>query len=247
MASLARITVFAADGANINTVERQLVDDPRFTSVRLVSSEEATKLFIESVKDAGMFLDTLGHDRIPANLELTLRADLMERQKAIDVGVGLRKLPGVGDVVVDHERIDSLLKGARAVRSVLAGFGLVLLLVAAFSTGTVVRMSVMSREEEINIMRLVGATEVFILAPLLLEGAVLGMFGAVFAAGALWAVWLPLSLGKFNVSPFIVELAKLIFFSPKNLAILGGTGLLTGAFGALWGFRGSKRNRRENN
>jgi cell division transport system permease protein len=171
---------------------------------------------------------------------------LLERQKAIEVGEGLRKLSGVGDVVVDHERMDSLIKGARSIRSALAAFGLILLLVAAFSTGTVVRMSVMSREEEINIMRLVGATEFFILAPLLLEGAVLGLGGAALAAGALWAAWLPLSLGKFDVSPFIIELARLVFFSPQNLAVLGGTGLATGAFGALWGFRGAKRKKTVN-
>jgi cell division transport system permease protein len=191
-----------------------------------------------------MLLDASGMERIPVNLELTLRPDLLERQKAIEVGEGLRKLSGVGDVVVDHERMDSLIKGARSIRSALAGFGLILLVVAAFSTGTVVRTSVMSREEEINIMRLVGATEFYVLAPLLLEGAILGAIGAALAAGTLWAAWLPLSMGKFDVSPFIVELARLVFFSPKNLAVLGGTGLATGALGALWGFRGARRDKR---
>ncbi|MCL1908607.1 MAG: hypothetical protein FWG12_04480 [Holophagaceae bacterium] len=246
MEAMARITVFAADGTDINVLEQKLVDDPRFTYIKRVSSEEATRQFIESVKDAGLMLDTLGLDAIPANLELTLRPDLLERNKAIEVGEGLRKLQEAGDVVVDHERMDTLLKGARAVRSVLAGFGIVLLVVAAFSTGTVVRMSIMSRDEEIHIMRLVGATEFFILAPLLLEGAILGLAGATVAAGGLWLLWLPLSMGKFSVSPFIVEMAKLVFFSPKSLGLLAGSGLFTGAFGALWGFRNSKRDRRGN-
>ena len=240
MESMARITVFAADGANIETLEQQLELDPRFTSVRRVSSEEATARFMESARDAGLILDTLGHDAIPDNLELTLRKDLLERRIAIEVGQGLRSVPGVGDVVVDHERLDSLLKGARAARSVLAAFGFVLLVVAAFSTGIVVRMSIVSREEEINIMRLVGATEIFILVPLLVEGAVLGLCAALAAAAGLWMVWLPISLGVFSISPFIVELAKLVFFSSKNLALLSIMGLLTGAAGALWGFWNSR-------
>jgi len=240
MESLARITVFTADGANIGNLEQQLKLDPRFTSVRRISSEEATARFMESVRDAGLILDTLGHDAIPDNLELTLRNDLLERRVAIEVGQGLRSVPGVGDVVVDHERLDSLLKGSRAVRGVLAAFGFVLLVVAAFSTGIVVRMSIISREEEINIMRLVGATEFFILVPLLVEGAVLGFFAALIAAAGLWTAWLPISMGMFNVSPFLSELAKLVFFSPKNLALLSVTGLLTGAVGALWGFWNSR-------
>jgi len=240
MESMARITVFTADGANIENLEQQLKLDPRFTSVRRISSEEATALFMESVRNAGLILDTLGHDAIPDNLELTLRKDLLERRVAIEVGQGLRSVPGVGDVVVDHERLDSLLKGARAVRSVLAAFGFVLLVVAAFSTGIVVRMSIISREEEINIMRLVGATELFILVPLLVEGAILGLFAALAAVAGLWILWLPISLGKFNVSPFLVELAKLVFFSSKNLALLSIMGLLTGSLGALWGFWNSR-------
>ena len=240
MESLARITVFAADGASVETIEQQLKLDPRFTSVRRISSEEATARFMESVKDAGLILDTLGHDAIPDNLELTLRKDLLERRKAIEVGQGLRVVPGVGDVVVDHERLDSLLKGARAVRSVLAAFGFMLLVVAAFSTGIVVRMSVISREEEINIMRLVGATEVFVLIPLLLEGAVLGLLAALVATVWLWIIWLPISWGKFNVSPFFVELAGLVVFSFKNLGLLSITGFLTGAIGALWGVWSSR-------
>jgi len=240
MGSMAKITVFAAEGADINALQRQLADDPRFTSIRQVSSQDATKQLLESVKDAGLMLEMIGGDAIPPSLELTLREDLLDRRKALDAGEGLRKIKGVGDVVVDHERLETLLKGARAIRGGLAGFGVLLLLVSAFSTATVVRMGIMSRDEEINIMRLVGATESFILAPLLLEGALLGLLGAAAAIGGLYLLWLPLSLGKIDVSPFIAELAKLAFFSPKSLGILAATGMATGAIGALFGFQASK-------
>jgi cell division transport system permease protein len=241
---LARVTVFAADGANVASLEQRLKGDPRFTSVRLVSSAEATKRFMESVKEAGLILDTLGHEAVPDNLELALNKNLLQFQKAVEIGQDLRRIPGVGDVVVDHERLDSLLKGARSVRMVLSAFGFVLLTVAAFSTGIVVRMSIASREEEINIMRLVGANETYILIPLLTEGAVLGLFAALTAIGGLWLIWLPLSLGKINISPFIAEAAKLVFFSYQNLILLSVTGLLTGGLGALWGFRNSAQNKK---
>jgi cell division transport system permease protein len=103
-------------------------------------------------------------------------------------------------------------------------------------------MNIASREEEINIMRLVGATELYVLIPLLLEGAFLGLLAALAAIGGLWLIWLPLSLGKINFSPFLAEAAKLIFFSYKNIILLSATGLLTGATGALWGARSAQRN-----
>ena len=244
MQSLARITVFAAEGTRIETLEQTLRLDPRFVSVRRVSSEEATGLLMEYVRGAGLMLDALGSEAVPDNLELTLRDDLMELKKAIEVGQGLRAIKGVGDVVVDQERLDTLLRGARAIRNALAGFGAVLLVVAAFSTGTVVRMGIAAREEEINIMRLVGATELFILMPLLIEGAAMGLMAAIVAAGGLWVLWLPLALGKINISPFIMELLKMASFSIKNLGILSLAGLTTGAAGAWWGFRSSVKQKR---
>jgi cell division transport system permease protein len=244
MQSMARITVFAAEGAKIETLEQTLALDPRFASVRRVSSEEATGLFMEYVRDSGLMLDALGSDAIPDNLELTLRDDLLEQKKAMEVGQGLRAIKGVGDVVVDHERLDSFLRGARAARNALAAFGAVLLVVAAFSTGTVVRMGIAAREEEINIMRLVGATEFFILLPLLAEGAALGLTAALVAVGGLWLLLLPLALGKTIVSPFVAEVLKTASFSFNSLIILSLAGMTTGAAGAWWGFHSSAKHRR---
>jgi cell division transport system permease protein len=244
MQSLARMTVFASEGTKIEALEHTLRLDPRFTSIRRISSAEATKQFMEYVRDAGLMLDTLGSDAVPDNLALTLRDDRLDRKKAIEVGQGLRAVKGVGDVVVDHERLDTLLNGARALRNALAGFGALLLLVAAFSTGTVVRMSIAAREEEINIMRLVGATEFFILMPLLVEGSVLGLLAALTATGALWVIWLPFALGQINISPFVMEILKLASFSTKNLTILSAAGLATGAIGAWMGFHGSVKQKR---
>ena len=69
--------------------------------------------------------------------------------------------------------------GGLDVPVVLGGRGL--LLAAGFATGNVIRMSLLAREEEITIMRLVGASEAFILTPLLLEGAFLGLSGSLLA------------------------------------------------------------------
>jgi len=115
---------------------------------------------------------------------------------------------------------------------------------AGFATGNVIRMCVMAREEEITIMRLVGATEGFIRTPLLVEGAVLGLMASLVAVLGLFSLWWPLARGMGNLSPLLVELARLGFFSPGNLAMLSGIGMATGALGALWGFWSTQRDLR---
>ena len=169
----------------------------------------------------------------------------MAAHKAVEVGESLRKLPGVGDVIVDQQRLESLQKSARLVRQALSVLGLLLLVAAGFSTGNVIRMSVLSREEEISIMRLVGATESFIRTPMLVEGAILGLTASLITILALFGLWWPLHRGLGGISPLLVELARLGFFSLKSMFLLGFMGTVTGALGALWGFWTTQRAQRK--
>jgi cell division transport system permease protein len=174
-------------------------------------------------------------------VELSLRKDLATGGRAMEVGASLRGLPGVGDVLADQERLENLHRVARMLRSALATLGVVLLLAAGFATGNVIRMSVLAREEEIAIMRLVGASESFIRTPLLVEGAFLGLGGSLLALLGLFGLWLPLSRGVGGLSPMLVELARLGFFSWSSMVLLMAVGAATGALGALWAFWSTRR------
>ena len=240
METLAKVTLFAGEGSNLDDTEARLQRDPRFVQVRRISSEEATRRFLESSREAGLMLHSLG-EAIPETLELSLRPDLMIAHRAIEVGDSLKSLPGVGDVVVDQDRLEGLQRTARLLRSALSSLGGLLLLAAGFSTGNVIRMSVLAREEEITIMRLVGATESYIRTPLLVEGAALGLAASALAVLALLGIWLAVDRGLGNLSPLLVQLARTGFFSFKNMAGLAGVGMATGALGALWGFWNTQR------
>lgn len=240
MEGMARITVFANEGGGLDQAEDQLRRDPRFVSVKRISSQETTRRFMETTRDAGLMLKSLG-EPIPETLELSLRQDLLAARKAIEVGDSLRSLPGVGDVVVDQDRLEGLQRTARLMRSALSSFGVLLLVAAGFATGNVIRMCIMTREEEITIMRLVGATEGFIRTPLLVEGGVLGFLASMAAVMGLLGIWWPVAHGMGGLSPLLVELARLGFFSPGNLTLICLIGTATGALGALWGFWSTQR------
>ena len=243
--SMARVVVYAAGGQTLEEAQARLKRDPRFQAVRRVSAEENRRRFLATTRDAGVLLEATGLEALPESLELTLRRDLEEAGKAAEVGRSLQGLPGVGDVLVDQDRLDQLHRVARMARSALAGLGLVLLLAGGFATGTVIRMSLLAREDEITIMRLVGATERFILAPLLVEGACLGLLGALLALAGLFALWLPVARGAGGLSPLLVDLARQGFFSAKSMALLATVGAATGALGALWAFLATRRAQRQ--
>ncbi len=245
MEALARVTVFAAEGASLEEAEAMLKRDPRFSEVKRITSAEGTRRFLLTTREAGLMLESLGQEPIPESLELNLRQDLLAARRAIEVGDSLKKIPGVGDVVVDQQRLETLQKSATLLRQALGTLGVLLLVAAGFSTGNVIRMSILAREEEITIMRLVGATESFIRTPLLVEGAALGLLASLVAVLALLGLWLPLSKGVGGISPLLVQLARTGFFSFQSFVILGFTGILTGALGALWGFWSTQRAQRK--
>ena len=242
---MAKVVAYASEGRSLDESEARLRRDPRFREVRRVSAEENRKRFLSATREAGMLLEGAGQDALPESLELTLRADLALGSRAGEVGESLRGMPGVGDVLVDQERLENLQHLARMLRSALGTLGVVLLLAAGFATGNVIRMSLLAREEEITIMRLVGASEGFIRTPLLLEGAFLGLGGSLLALLGLFGLWLPLSRGFGGLSPMLVELARLGFFSWGSMLLLAFLGAATGALGALWAFWSTRKAQRE--
>jgi cell division transport system permease protein len=242
---MAKVVAYASEGRSLDETELRLKRDPRFREVRRVSAEENRKRFLSATREAGMLLEGAGQDALPDSLELTLRQDLAVGNRAVEVGESLRGMPGVGDVLVDQERLENIQRLARMLRSALGTLGLVLLLAAGFATGNVIRMSILAREEEITIMRLVGASEGFIRTPLLLEGAFLGLAGSLLALLGLFSLWLPLSRGLGGLSPMLVELARLGFFSLGSMFLLTFVGAATGALGALWAFWATRKAQRE--
>lgn len=238
--SMAKVVAFAADGKTLDETEARLKRDPRFLSVHRVSAAENQARFKEATREAGLLLEAAGPDALPESLELSLREDLRTGHRPVEVGESLKALPGVGDVVVDHERLARLQRSAQVARNALSTLGVMLLIAAGFATGNVIRMSVLAREEEIAIMRLVGAGEGTIRTPLLFGGAVLGLLGSALALLMLLALWWPLSRGMGGLSPLLVELARTGFFSLGSMAWLAFVGAATGCLGALWGVRATR-------
>jgi len=242
---MAKIVAYAAEGRSLDEAASRLKLDPRFREVRRMSADENRKRFQSASREAGLLLESAGQEALPESMELSLRKDLSTASRAAEVGESLRGLPGVGDVLVDQERLENLQHTARMLRSALATLGALLLLAAGFATGNVIRMSILAREEEITIMRLVGASEAFIRTPLLLEGAFLGLGGSLAALLGLFGLWLPISRGLGGLSPLLVELARLGFFSWGSMILLTFVGAATGALGALWAFWSTRKAQRE--
>src|SRR5207253_6111218 len=107
----------------------------------------------------------------------------------------LEKLPGVQEVEYGREWLDKLEALGRGLRVFGAGALFTVLGAALLVVANTIRLAVYARRDEIEIMKLVGATDGYVRAPFLLEGALQGLIGAALALGAVLAVqkWLLVS------------------------------------------------------
>jgi len=99
-----------------------------------------------------------------------------------------RSLPGVEDVALAEDEFEVISALSKFVRTVTLVMSLVLLVVAVGLIWNTIRTAMFARRREIEVMKLVGATNWFIRVPFMLEGLLQGLIGAVVSCGGLWAL-----------------------------------------------------------
>jgi len=138
-------------------------------------------------------------------------------------------------IVYPESTADRLLTAAKFVQ--WAGFALIgiLLLAAVLLIGNTIRLSIFARRREVEVMRLVGATNWFIRWPFMIEGVICGLVGAVVAVGMLWGIKVGVvdawAAGADSALTKTGSAAGTIAF-PMLTLVLVGAGALLGAIGS---------------
>jgi cell division transport system permease protein len=202
-------------------------------SVRQMSSEQAMKEFRGALGDDAVLLDGLPADVIPPSLEVRLKARAWSAAEVRGIADRVGKLEGIDDVRFGQEEIERV--GA------LLGFARIAALVmgAALSFATIliisntIRLTVYARRDEIEIMGLVGATNSFVRAPFVLEGAIQGFLGGLIALGALVTLEEGLEAGIQRGLTYAYGPIELDFVPSEFFAYLVAAGVALGLVGSL--------------
>lgn len=164
---------------------RQVIERSGITSgVTLVSKEQALARFGAEFPELGDVTASLDANPFPASFEIRLSEAGMAGG-ADALASSLAALPGVADVRFDRQWLSRLIAVLTALRTAGWLAALALVLGAATTVVSVVRLSFEARRDEIGIMALVGAPVAFIRGPFVVEGAIQGALGALAAIGGL--------------------------------------------------------------
>jgi cell division transport system permease protein len=210
--------------------------------VRIVSKEEALERFRTGVGRGGDFLEGLEENPLPASLEITLEPASRSAEGMQAVVGSLTGLPGIDDLGSGQEWVEGYLRAIALVRGVGIGLGVILALAALLIVANTIRLAVLARRDELEILALVGASRAFVATPFLLEGAAQGAAGGLLALallGALFRVVLPelefglaLLLGGVEPRFFAAGEAAGLVAAGAGLGLVGSAAALSGSWRA---------------
>jgi len=217
-----------ATPADIDELKARILAMPEVTTVTFVSRDEALARFQQSMRDQGRedltkYLDT---NPFTASYEVKLT----DPGKAPTVAAALRHDPYIRNVLDTKETAQNV----KTVTDILRTAGSVILLVIGvivlFIIVNTIRLAVVARAEEIEIMRLVGASDAFIRWPFVFEGAMVGLFGAVITLVGLYLLADP--IGTFMVDFFRVLPLSFGTLARDLVVLVSAAGLGLGVLGS---------------
>jgi cell division transport system permease protein len=175
--------------ADLEVLRTRLAARPEVKAVTYVSESDARAWLGQQVPEVGPSLKDFAPGTLPASMEITLHATSARPDQLEGFVTALRGLGPWTDIDYGQEwvaRISTFVSLLTAMGSVLGGL---IALATLFLVGNTVHLVVNARRDELEIMRLVGATDSYILGPFVVEGAAQGLIGAGVAVGGLWGVY----------------------------------------------------------
>ncbi|MHC5611373.1 MAG: cell division protein FtsX [Nostoc sp.] len=228
------VSVYLQPDTRIESIQPLIAKMPDVAAIETITKEEAwTKLVKEMrISDIESATQELGENPLVDEMKVKAR----NSQVVPNLATQLAKLPGVETVqYVDEvvKRIAQLHQGLNWITLIITT---ILTLSAIAVTTTTIRLIVMARRQEIEIMQLVGATSVWIYLPFILQGISFGLVGSAIAWSFISVIQQFLGKLLVNQPEFIQVITNRVQLTPAEILLLP---LILLSFGAAVGLMGS--------
>ena len=216
------VRAFVSDSTEIESVAAAMKDIGEFPEVARVDYVSKEQALERARKEMGEFADVFEAGVLPASIEVYLRSGMRDPTTVKSVADRIRTYHFIDDVRYGEEWVAKLYRLRNIATVAGLALGVAFAAVAIIIIGATIRMTVLARAKEISIMRLVGATDMFIRLPFLIDGLVKGVLGGLLALAFVW-------VANRVVNEYFIQT---IFFN-REMIFLGVVG------GALMGVLGS--------
>ena len=213
----------------IDAVQRALDESPQIESFDFLDKNEAYEEFRQLFeRDSPELIDSVTPDVLPTSFKVKPTDSSADVVRGLQQQFGER--PGVREVVAATEAIRAIERISNLLSLVMVGVAIVLTIAALVLIGNTIQTAIFARRREIEVMKLVGATNWFIRVPFMLEGVVQGVLGSIVGIGGVYLLnW---GFGRIAGDPQLALLGNFTVASSDVLAtaiLLLVGGVLIGA------------------
>ncbi|NVM56493.1 MAG: ABC transporter permease [Desulfobacterales bacterium] len=238
-----RVVAYLIDGlpeTRIEPLRQHIAKFYGVEQVRFVSKDEAMARFRVQLKHRLSLLDGLRENPLPASFEIRLIHAWQSWERVDPLAEQIRAFPEIGDVEYGEAWLHrfSAFIGFFKLASLIIG-GLVFA-TAVFVSANTLRLGLYARREEIEIMRLVGATSSFIKTPFYIQNLIEGLVGGLIASGLLFGSY-KLLIDRAQAPGIFLGPFQIRFLSLSGIGALLLAGMLMGWFGSYFSLKQFQR------
>ena len=214
-----------------NNVQKEIEKLPNIESIEYQDKVDITKDMMKSSETFKNIMGSWSNEENP--IQSTYLVKVKDIEKIADTAKKIKKIEGVDALKYGEGMVEQMVSVFDIIKKISLGIVVALIVVTAFLISNTIKITITSRKREIDIMRLVGASNLNIKIPFIFEGLFLGIMGAIIPI--IVTIYGYVSLyEKFNgqvFSPFI-KLIKPEPFVYKISLVLLAIGILVGMFGS---------------
>lgn len=232
------IEVFLLDETTRAQADSMISDVYKMNGVKtatFVSREEAMEEFKVRWGNNAYLLDSLSDNPLPNSI----RIDLIDLEAGDMIATYLMSLPGVEDVRFYRDEVNKVISISNVVQRGALIVIAFLVIISVLVVSNTIKLTVMARQEEISIMKFIGATNWFIRGPLFFEGILIGIISAGLSVGISSYIYIRLceSLGEQAFKLFSSQLVEPEFLIVNIVWIFLALGIGIGTCGSIVSMR----------
>ena len=217
-----------------NTLKDFFQQDTDILEVIYVSKDQAINEFRETLGPNAPILDELNENPLPSSFELKLKRELLDTASVKKKASQIEQMTGVEEVQYGEKWLSSLNSLSEILKISAMFLGLAILIAIIFITYNTIKIFFYRRKDEIETLKLLGATKGFIRMPFLIEGLFIGVFGGIIGALELFGIH---SLIVFKGVEFMPSIKAIIISVPlqiyMSVPVLGAIMSFIGSFIAV--------------
>jgi len=199
-------------------LKRKITAFDEVEEIKFISPEEAYEKFASQLGKDRDVLEDMPRDFLPPSIEVTPLKTLRSLSQIKLFSDYLAKLPGTLKVQYGQDWMERFFNFTRLLSIVVLLSGSLLILTTVFMVAYTIRLTIFGRHDELELLKLVGATNAYIRTPFLLEGLFQGLLGSMFGLAMLYTLFRWIT-ERFT-GPGFLSMIQFTFFPPITIATI---------------------------